>query len=140
VPLTATISNVSLPEGYTGGYWEYTTSTTPAVAATGESLLPGYEWFNMHAVEVDAPYPVNTTVTFNFRVDNVALGLTPGNLYTYWDDSAPANYPYWMWNQAYYSGFSTSITGPVSLPEPSTIALLAIGAISLIAWRRRRTT
>jgi hypothetical protein len=38
VPITATISNISLPEGYAEGYWISIISTTDTTSPYGESL------------------------------------------------------------------------------------------------------
>ena len=146
VPLTATISNVSVPAPYSVGWgdtrwnWGLATVLTNMPVAPEAPLLSGNQWLWFWGNTYPSVYPLGTTAEIVFQASGVTSGLTPGVVVTYWQDGPappqygaeqvpPTNY--------YYSAFSTSLIGPVAIPEPSAFVLLTIGAVALLLFRRR---
>ncbi len=131
----------------TSGYW--TTSTANVWAVTRMILTPtGGElfvkpddaangWFD------DQFYPVASAYWSHSQID--AIGFSQP-----WDAECDINYinvtsvpgSYTIPDPASFSQISTQEPPPANSPEPSTLVLLGIGAVSLLAyvWRRRRQT
>ena len=145
VPLTATISNVSVPPPYSTGwgdtYWNWGFAATALLPTQADPLLPGNQWLWFWGYTYPSVYPLGTTAEMVFQASGVTTGLTPGEVVTCWQDGPvppqygaqqvpPTNY--------YYSAFSTSLIGPVAVPEPSTLLLAAMGLVCLLAFALRR--
>ena len=70
-----------------------------------------------------------------FADNPITVGL-PDRLDDGWIDCGMADGNYAVWTDYHFYGLSSVLTVPV--PEPSTFVLLAIAAIGLFGWRRRR--
>jgi hypothetical protein len=97
VPLTATISNIIVPSGYTGGIWGWNTYTSPpnsdvfyALEESLSPLLPGYQRLRFWGRGIESVYPQLTTTEFSFQASNVMVGAIPGETVTFW---GPGNQP-----------------------------------------------
>ncbi|OWY29830.1 PEP-CTERM sorting domain-containing protein [Herbaspirillum robiniae] len=125
------VNNVGGPGGLLGAF---TLSDTSFVFANGtQTLLTG-----------DAGITQNLSgfgSAGNATVSEGANGVGPWGTRSGYDQLVPQ----WIWN--YYSNngddrntvyFSASILVPSAVPEPGSIALLGLGLLALLAWRKRK--
>ncbi|MCY2929453.1 MAG: PEP-CTERM sorting domain-containing protein [Planctomycetota bacterium] len=84
-------------------------------------------------------YPSGTTASLSFVADNVRPGVGDAVIVTYWGYQVPAvGYLHRPVTGEHYTGYLTALTVPVAIPEPATVALLALGGVATLIRRRRR--
>jgi hypothetical protein len=128
VPLNATITNITVPDGYTGGLWKnYLPGGNPG-SGSSATLQPGYQWLEWWGEGPASVYPVGKTAIFSFDAGNVVLGQHQGAAVTYWG----------WWANPTYTGYEDLIRGPAAIPLPGTLALLGPGLLGLAVFGRRR--
>ncbi|PCI58563.1 MAG: hypothetical protein COB35_13490 [Gammaproteobacteria bacterium] len=76
VPDNAILSNFITPLPYfnSSGFWTSTTSTQLSIFDTGNILPSGYQWVSWWGNWPASVYPIGTTASFGFTIDNVNLG------------------------------------------------------------------
>jgi len=131
IPQSATniVPTVPPPPPGGSGYWTFGI-TDPAGWVGYVDLytpwLPGYDWYVWWGQSPAATYGPGLTAYFSLEIDNVFVGQSPAILVNY------------------ISGVATTYTDPYAIlapaevPEPLTLSLLAMGALSLIVGRKHK--
>jgi hypothetical protein len=146
-----------------GGY--LATITSPGEQQFIESLLhdhasySGLYWMGLKGTNIDGIFtwittePLSYTHWYPGEPNDYEYGIKDSRGGILWTTEADTNDPWYLgrrgwWDDQPALGFDTSPTGAIDLqregyvvetiPEPSTLALLGVGAISLLgyAWRR----
>jgi hypothetical protein len=105
IPHNAIISEIQLPDPYFGtpGYW----------AVTRDEINSMYDGFVIWGNNVQSVYPKGTTLTYSFRIDNVAVGDNQAILTSFFNNLA-LKYP--SDKDRHYVVYSTQVISPVPLP------------------------
>lgn len=110
----------------------------PSTAQASQPLVPNFDLSKTYLLEVAGSYDVTNALTVTFKVSEVG---NPANFqsYTYSADATPRTGQYFGLYDSMGSGGGTMVVNYDNLtvlPEPATMALLALGGLALI--RRRR--
>lgn len=120
--------------------WTGTTAVVrPASTQTSQPQVPSFNLSNSYLLDVKGTYDTLGTLTAVFTVTDVAA---PGNTMSYtYSDTSPRTGSYFGFYTSMASGGGTMMVDfdnlVVTVPEPSSLALLAMGALFLARWRGR---
>jgi hypothetical protein len=120
--------------------WTGTTAAVhPSSTQTSQPQVPNFGLNNSYLLDVKGTYDTLGTLTTVFTVTDVA---TPGNTMSYsYSDTSPRTGSYFGFYTSMASGGGTMAVDfdnlVVTVPEPSSLALLAVGALFLATWRGR---
>lgn len=140
VPDNAVISDYITPPPYTGlpGYWAPSIVTDQSIFDTGNILPSGYQWVAWWGGHPQSVYPIGTTASFGFTLDNVNIGPVTAVPITFWWFQ-PISPAVQTTSNTYYSAFVTEIQGAtrIDIPEPQTFTLFLSFALFLLLTQRK---
>lgn len=150
IPTSATVLSATAPTPYVGspGYWS--TGASPVLdlalggANTSQNMVApaGYQAYTFWGQYTESVYQLGSTANFSITLGNVGVGTNTVGISSYYGFSAPPAGQQYVTNQ--YGNYTTFTANAVSavaiVPEPQTYAMLlaGLGAVGLIARRRRR--
>ena len=127
LPPDAVMSNIEVPPSYQpGGGWY-------------SMFGPSYGHLVYWGGGTQSTYPLGTDAVFSFIADNVTVGTETAFITSFWGTGAPlSGDTYFTGGDGVdkYSAYETLVTGPVEVPEPVTMGLLAAGMAALVARLR----
>jgi hypothetical protein len=147
IPTGATVLSFSAPTPYVGnpGYWSTGASASLDLGGNGSQNMvapSGYQAYTFWGQYTESVYQQGSTANFSLTLGNVSVGTNTVGISSYYGYSTPPVGQAYATNQ--YGNYTTFTTNAVSavaaVPEPETYAMLlaGLGAVGMIARRRRR--
>jgi hypothetical protein len=150
IPTSATVLSATAPQPYVGspGFWSKGASPALDLALGGTNTTQnmvapaGYQAYTFWGQYTESVYQLGSTANFSITLGNVSVGSNTVGISSYYGFSAPPVGQQYVTNQ--YGNYTTFTANAVSaigvVPEPASYAMLlaGLGAIGLIARRRRQ--
>lgn len=147
IPTSATVISATVPASYAGspGVWTNAPSASLDLRGNGTQNMvapAGYVAYTFWGQNTQSVYQQGSTATFSLTLANVSVGSNTVGISSYYGFSTPPTGQAYTTNE--YGNYTTFTTHAVSavaaVPEPETYAMLlaGLGAVGMIARRRRR--